>query len=90
VRLGNGRSNLRFPHILGCDFSGVVSAVGTGVTDLAVGDAVFGVCDQGIEGAYAEEKPMPDNGKVIIDLDRKRMNAMAQGVSGIVSPPLLG
>ena len=55
VRLGSGRSNLRFPHILGRDFSGVVSAVGTGVTDLAVGDAVFGVCDQGIEGAYAEK-----------------------------------
>ena len=51
-----GRSNLsRFPHILGRDFSGVVSAVGPGVTDLAVGDAVFGVCDQGIEGAYAEK-----------------------------------
>jgi NADPH:quinone reductase-like Zn-dependent oxidoreductase len=55
VRLGVGRSNLRFPHILGRDFSGVVSAVGPGVTDLAVGDAVFGVCDQGIEGAYAEK-----------------------------------
>ena len=25
------------------------------VADLAVGDAVFGVCDQGIEGAYAEK-----------------------------------
>jgi NADPH:quinone reductase-like Zn-dependent oxidoreductase len=56
VRLGGGgRSNIRFPHILGRDFSGVVSAVGSGVTDLAIGDAVFGVCDQGIEGAYAEK-----------------------------------
>jgi NADPH:quinone reductase-like Zn-dependent oxidoreductase len=55
VRLGSPRSNLRFPYILGRDFSGVVSAVGTGVTDLAVGDAVFGVCDQGVEGAYAEK-----------------------------------
>jgi NADPH:quinone reductase-like Zn-dependent oxidoreductase len=55
VRLGSGRSNLRFPHILGRDFSGVVSAVGPGVTDLAIGDAVFGVCDQGVEGAYAEK-----------------------------------
>lgn len=55
VRLGSGRSNMPFPYILGRDFSGVVSTVGTGVTDLAVGDAVFGVCDQGIEGAYAEK-----------------------------------
>lgn len=55
VRLGGPRHNLTFPYILGRDFSGVVSAVGAGVTDLAVGDAVFGVLDQGIEGAYAEK-----------------------------------
>jgi NADPH:quinone reductase-like Zn-dependent oxidoreductase len=56
VRLGRGRYNLsRFPHILGRDFSGIVSTLGAGVTDFAVGDAVFGVTDQGIEGAYAEK-----------------------------------
>jgi NADPH:quinone reductase-like Zn-dependent oxidoreductase len=56
VRLGGGRYGLiRFPHILGRDFSGVVSTVGAGVTDFAVGDAVFGVTEQGIEGAYAEK-----------------------------------
>ena len=56
VRRGGGRYQLnQFPHILGRDFSGVVSAVGPGVTDLAVGDAVFGVLDAGIEGAYAEK-----------------------------------
>jgi len=56
VRLGGGAyGNIRFPHILGRDFSGLVSVVGAGVTDLAVGDAVFGVTDQGIEGAYAEK-----------------------------------
>jgi NADPH:quinone reductase-like Zn-dependent oxidoreductase len=56
VRLGGGRyGNIRFPHILGRDFSGVVSRLGAGVTDFAVGDAVFGVTDQGIEGAYAEK-----------------------------------
>ncbi len=55
VRRGGGRYKLdRFPHILGRDFSGIVSAVGAGVTDFKVGDAVFGVTDQGIEGAYAE------------------------------------
>jgi NADPH:quinone reductase-like Zn-dependent oxidoreductase len=58
VRLGGGAyssSGVRLPHILGRDFSGVVSAVGSGVTDLQVGEPVFGVCDQGIEGAYAEK-----------------------------------
>lgn len=59
VRLGggaySGASNLHFPYILGRDFSGVVSALGTGVTDLKIGDEVFGVMDQGIEGCYAEK-----------------------------------
>ncbi|HZB90240.1 MAG TPA: NADP-dependent oxidoreductase, partial [Stellaceae bacterium] len=56
VRLGTSRySDIRFPHILGRDFSGVVSALGPDVTDLAPGDAVFGVLDQGKEGAYAEK-----------------------------------
>jgi NADPH:quinone reductase-like Zn-dependent oxidoreductase len=56
VRRGGGRYQLdKFPHILGRDFSGVVSALGAGVTDFKVGDAVFGVTDQGIEGAYAEK-----------------------------------
>src|SRR5262249_53778047 len=44
-----------FPLGLGRDFSGVVSAVGDGVDDLKVGDEVFGVCQQGVEGAYAEK-----------------------------------
>src|SRR5487761_516409 len=52
VRLGGSYGAITFPHILGRDFSGVVSATGAGVTDLAVGDAVFGVTDQGREGAY--------------------------------------
>lgn len=55
VRLGGTYGNVKLPHILGRDFSGVVSALGAGVSDLAIGDAVFGVTDQGIEGAYAEK-----------------------------------
>ena len=55
VRLGGFGYNVKFPHILGRDFSGVVSALGAGVTDFAVGDTVFGVLDAGIEGTYAEK-----------------------------------
>ncbi len=55
VREGKSGQLSRFPYILGRDFSGVVSALGEGVTDLRVGDEVFGVCDVGQEGAYAEK-----------------------------------
>jgi NADPH:quinone reductase-like Zn-dependent oxidoreductase len=55
VREGKASQLARFPYILGRDFSGVVSAIGQGVADLRVGDEVFGVCDVGQEGAYAEK-----------------------------------
>jgi NADPH:quinone reductase-like Zn-dependent oxidoreductase len=55
VRLGGSGYNVQFPHILGRDFSGVVASTGEGVADFAVGDAVFGVLDARIEGAYAEK-----------------------------------
>jgi NADPH:quinone reductase-like Zn-dependent oxidoreductase len=45
----------KFPLILGRDFSGVVAAVGADVADLKLGDAVFGVCEAGQEGTYAEK-----------------------------------
>jgi NADPH:quinone reductase-like Zn-dependent oxidoreductase len=45
----------KFPLVLGRDFSGVIGAVGEGVGDLKVGDAVFGVCAAGQDGAYAEK-----------------------------------
>jgi NADPH:quinone reductase-like Zn-dependent oxidoreductase len=41
--------------VLGRDFSGSVAALGTGVDDLKIGDAVFGVLEAGREGAYAEK-----------------------------------
>jgi len=54
VREG-GYGPQKLPHICGRDFSGVVSAVGEGVTDLKVGDAVFAVMPPGQEGTYAEK-----------------------------------
>ncbi len=59
-RAGGGRYTIqKFPHILGRDFSGVISAVGARVVDLAVGDAVFGVTQSDREGAYAEKIAIP-------------------------------
>jgi NADPH:quinone reductase-like Zn-dependent oxidoreductase len=50
-----GYGQVRFPYVLGRDFSGVVSAVGAGVDDLRFGDEIFAVCEAGQEGAYAEK-----------------------------------
>lgn len=55
VRAGGYEPLETFPYVLGRDFSGIVNAVGEGVDDFAVGDPVFGVCDVGQEGAYAEK-----------------------------------
>ena len=44
----------RFPIILGHEFSGVVSAMGSACTGVEVGDAVYGLNDWFIDGAQAE------------------------------------
>ncbi len=69
VRSGASGTITGFPYVLGRDFSGIVRATGDGVDEFSVGDAVFGVCDVGQEGAYAEKiaikssilAPKPDN-----------------------------
>jgi len=55
VRAGSYAPVASFPYIPGRDFSGVVAATGSGVSDFRPGDAVFGVCDVGQEAAYAEK-----------------------------------
>ena len=55
VRQGTYAPLTRFPHIPGRDFSGIVAAVGSEVHEFTPGDPVFGVCDVGQEGAYAEK-----------------------------------
>ena len=54
VRAGS-YAQATFPLILGRDFSGAVSALGEGVSDLRVGDEVFGVLEAGRDGTYAEK-----------------------------------
>ena len=49
-----GTFEIELPHVLGGDFSGVVRETGPGVTELAVGDEVFGVVTQVQQGCYAE------------------------------------
>lgn len=55
VRAGNYAPTSQFPYIPGRDFSGVVAALGAGVTDFKVGDPVFGVVEQTAEFCYAEK-----------------------------------
>ena len=55
VRAGD-YGQLKFPYVLGRDFSGTVAALGEGVSDFRVGDrGVRRVPDAGQEGAYAEK-----------------------------------
>lgn len=55
VRSGANGAKTNFPYVLGRDFSGVVCATPYGADDFKIGDRVFGVCDVGREGAYAEK-----------------------------------
>lgn len=55
MRAGSYAPVSHFPYVPGRDFSGVVAALGEGAGDFKVGDPVFGVCDAGQEGAYAEK-----------------------------------
>jgi len=55
VRVGHYAPITTFPYIPGRDFSGVVSALGAGVSDFKVGDRVFGVVEVTGEACYAEK-----------------------------------
>ena len=54
IRAGKSVLPQPLPLTLGSDLSGTVEAVGPGVTDLAVGDPVFGVANKRFTNAYAE------------------------------------
>ena len=54
IREGKSEVSPQPPLILGSDLSGVVEAVGRGVTDFNRGDEVYGVTNPQFCGAYAE------------------------------------
>ena len=58
VRSGSYAPTPYFPYVPGRDFSGVVTALGEGVTDFRLGDEVFGVSEQTGEKCYAEKVAM--------------------------------
>ena len=55
MRQGHYRVYVRYalPHIFGLDMSGVVAAVGEGVTKFSLGDEVYGSPDHKPQGCYA-------------------------------------
>ena len=77
-----GRYPLALPNGLGSDAVGVVEAVGTGVTDIRVGDRVGYLI--GPQGAYAQARVMP--AEVLIPLpdgisDRAAATLMMKGMT---------
>jgi NADPH:quinone reductase-like Zn-dependent oxidoreductase len=54
IRAGKSALPQPLPLTLGSDLSGTVAAVGPGISDMAVGDQVFGVTNTQFLGAYAE------------------------------------
>jgi NADPH:quinone reductase-like Zn-dependent oxidoreductase len=54
IRAGRSALPQPLPLTLGSDLSGEVAALGSGISDMAVGDQVFGVTNTQFLGAYAE------------------------------------
>jgi NADPH:quinone reductase-like Zn-dependent oxidoreductase len=54
IRAGKSAHPHPLPLTLGSELSGEVQAVGPHVSDLSVGDQVYGVTDPDFVGAYAE------------------------------------
>ncbi len=73
------------PMILGCEFSGVVSETGPGVSEFAPGDSVFGVAPQTGDGTYAEAIAI-DAGLVALRPDSLgHVEAAALGLVGLTA-----
>ena len=75
----------KFPLILGRDFSGKVSAVGPGVSDLKVGDEVFGVLETGRDGTYCEKIAVGANVVAKKPADLAHVDAAAMALTGLTA-----
>jgi NADPH:quinone reductase-like Zn-dependent oxidoreductase len=67
--------------ILGCEFAGVVEAIGAGVTTFAAGDRVFGYCE-GRFGAHAERLVVRADGHVAVVPDGVPLESAAPSTEG--------
>ncbi|NKB20569.1 MAG: zinc-binding dehydrogenase [Alphaproteobacteria bacterium] len=90
VRNGERQANLhlKFPHVLGVDFSGIVRSVGEGVTEYTVGDEVYGTTAQDQRGCYAEALAVPADqlAKKPASMSHKEAAAIALvGLTALVS-----
>src|ERR1700704_1545293 len=84
VRLGEYQ-HTNFPLVPGRDFSGTVSAVGEGIKDIALGDTVFGVCEAGQEGTYAEKVAVKAGIVAKKPSGLSHVNAAALALTGITA-----
>jgi NADPH:quinone reductase-like Zn-dependent oxidoreductase len=84
VRLGEYK-HTKFPLVPGRDFSGTVSALGKGVKEIAPGDTVFGVCEAGQEGTYAEKVAVKAGIVAKKPSDLSHVNAAALALTGLTA-----
>jgi NADPH:quinone reductase len=82
VREGRPPYGQEPPHALGAEGAGRVSAVGDGVSDIAVGDTVAWV---GVTGSYAEQVTVPANRAVPVPDGVDAVTAAAVMLQGITA-----
>ena len=85
VRTNQYGRPVSFPYILGRDFSGVVSAVGSEANDFKIGEEVFGVCENGQEGTYAEKIAMDQKLVAIKPSNLSHLDAASLALIGLTA-----
>ncbi len=73
----------RFPRLLGSDFSGIVSAVGSGAKGIKPGTRVFGLANPLIGGAFAEYVRVPESSCAVLPDSVSFAAAAAMPAAGI-------